>query len=494
MIGCLTAARPGRSLLTLVLVLVAVPSEGVARTWRASAGIATELIFSDNILLTERRPESDAVLRLEPRVSARRQALRLNSSINYRPSVLFYAGNSDLDRVQHVLDAIATAEVIERYLFFDVRARANQALLQPSDRPGARENRGGVDAIANPEAFTQTFSLALEPRVELPVIGRQYALLRVQPGFGGVFLADGGDGRDRRTNTSDTVVELLSGPRFTTIPWSVRWQQRLLDIEEDQRNTRLDGRIGYIFGPRYRLWLSLGYEETSFNVRDSGDGGLRWELRLELNPRSTTAIDIGVGQTFFGDTFSLGARHRHKRWALAASYDVSIQNLSTTILEQEVVPLQDPFGNPFVDPLSGNVLAVSLTTPVLTDDTFVRHQARLSVGYQRPRTAVLFDWTMNRREYDRADFDSTLHELRLNMQRQLSRRLTGSAELRYLDQDESGALRGGYQQDSIELALNYRLGTRATLTARLLRQDRSGDGLDVGFTEHRATVGVGFDL
>lgn len=475
--------------------------------WQGQFGVETGLIFTDNLYLSTFSPEADSVLRLRPTISSTRNGARVQGSFNYAPSVLLYADHQDLNAVQHVLDAALKTELVEDLFFIDLRAGANQVLGDSggrlAERTGRNTTAAGFDSTINSGAFDQVYFLSLTPRLELPVIRGDFATVQFEPGLGSALqVSNNGSGRNGvsrsgsniGTEVSDTRLALTGGSRFDRTPWRLQWRSRVFDNEAGDKIGEVTFSQGYVINRRYRLDALLGYDSGTYTAQDGRDSGMRWELRMGWTPRAQSSLQVGFGQAFYGDFWSLQAQHRHKRWALQANYRVSVENGTSTVLSQQVVPLTDIFGNTIVDPLSGNVLTTNLTAPGLNDAASLNQQFTAGLGWQGRRNSAQLDWTLIQREYSTASQDTTDQEVRLAMSRRLSPRSTARFALRFWGHDEQSLLGDNFQQDSIELSLDHQLGRRTTLSTRLARQNRDGDGVDNSFSEHRLSVNLSFKL
>lgn len=478
----MTPRLTGRCLLTGLLLVLAADASA---SWRGVAGVRSSLILTDNLFLTADDTESGGVIQVRPYFSASRAGNRVNASINYGPSVLFYPNDSELNDVRHTLSARMSSELIERYFFLDVRANANQALLNP------RVN-SGFDAIGNPDAFTQQASVSVIPRINLPVLDGRFATVRIEPGVGFDFTestADGGDGLS--TPTRDTRVTVNSGPMFTTVPWSLNWRRQLFDADADRGFGEVYGRVGYIFSPQYRLDLILGYDEgrDAFRARDGETSGTRWEAIFRWTPSRRARFEVGGGQRYFGDTYRFNGTYRHKRWVFRSRYDVTVQSAASAFAQQEVVPIRDLFGDPIRDPFdTDEVLTATVTTPVIIDDTFLRDRFELQSLYRKGRNTASVRWFVTRREYDQSDLDTRDNQMQLRYSRRVSNRLTASAVVNFWDHSEENAAGFDFFQDAVDLVVSYRLGPKARLGARIGRLNRDADAVGGDFSEHRASL------
>ncbi len=454
-------------------------------SWRGSAGVSGALIFSDNLFLVNEAndPEAGGVVQLRPFINSRRSSSRVRASVNYGPSVLWYPGNSELNNVQHVGQARVRTELVERYFFLTVTAKANQQLVNP------RVN-SGFDAVANADAFRQVASIEVRPSFRLPVLDGRFATVRIDPGVGAVARASTREDDNATTvGESDSSVRVKSGPMFTRVPWSIDWRRRVFDTDTGEGWGRFNTRVGYVFSPKYRLDLVLGYDDSDFTSADGEDRGVRWEAIFGWRPARRASFKFGVGEAYYGETYRFNGTYRHKRWAFRGRYDVTIQTSSSEILEQEVVPLEDAFGDPITDPITGqDVVDAVVTTPVRVDEVFLRDRLQFRVDYRKGRNSAQWRWDATRREYSERDLDTLDNEMWLTFSRRLSRRLSASLELRLLEHTEDQTDAFDYFQHGVNLRSSYELGPRTSLSGRIGRQARDSDRPGGDFSEHRASL------
>ena len=84
--------------------------------------------------------------------------------------------------------------------------------------------------------------------------------------------------------------------------------------------------------------------------------------------------------------------------------------------------------------------------------------------------------------------------MRLTWTRQLSDRLAASAIVRLWDHSEEQDAAFDYWQDGLDLRVNYHLGSRTTLGARIGRQNRDSDAPDGSFSENRISMDLALRL
>ena len=489
---------------------VVVTSDNNTAGARSNAGLVTRYIFTDNLFLSANnqfqpgagstRPNNDLyisgqgkesgnIFQLLPYVSWARSGSRVSAQVNYGPSFLWYPGHTELNGVRHVLNAYLDTEVIERYFFIDITAQANQALINP------RLNTG-FDALANNDAFAQTASLFVTPRIQFPIAAGRFARVEFQPGFGAVGWSTGASNGGRTTTPqTNTTLRITSGSMFTTVPWSINWQRQQFNTDTNEGFGRFDTRVGYIFGPRYRADIVLGYDDGDYTAANGRTSGGRWELWFRWTPKTSSTFEVGAGQAYYGNLFRFRASHRHKRWALQSRYDVDVENAAAEILNQQVVPVEDIFGNPIIDPITGNrVVRDSITTPALVEDTYLRDRFQLSLGYSRGRNLVRWDWWTTRRNYNKSDLDTLDNQTRVDYSRRLSRRLSATMDVWFWDHTEKQDSQYDYNQQAVYLGLNYQLGRRTYLDAQIGRQNRDAEYPEGSFSENRVSLGLAFQL
>lgn len=476
----------------LVLSIAAVPA--FAASPRGTSVVGMGLIFTDNLFLSPTRKESDVVLQVRPMVSLSRRGARVNADVDFAPVGYLYSGHQELNDVQFVLDAGVSWEVVDRWFFLDFDATANQAAIDPSNRFGGRRSRTGFDSVVNSEAFAQVATISVKPRLEVPIVGGRFATVKFAPGVGTVLQASTADSdAGNRTGTSDTSLSITSGAAFVAAPWNFEWRRRVFGTGSEQRTGAVSYTQGYVLNRRYRLDAILGYDEGTYVARTGADAGFRWELRLNWTPKPESAFHLGFGDAFFGPFWSMSAQYRQRRWALLASYRVSVESSAAALLGQQVVPRVDLFGNRIENPLAGDdVVSASISTPRLTDEEFLSQQFQLAYAWKRRRNGAQLQWTGVQRDY--ADGETRDHLVSFNLSRSLSRRLYALVGIQYWSHAEDALLGNDFTQEAVAVSLAYRLGPKATLSTRIGRQSRDSAFFLDSFSEHRLSIDLSLQL
>lgn len=134
--GAGTAAAPapfGRgSLLPGPLDAPEAPPQGGVTVTPA---VSLSVLATDNLNLTARDRDSDVVTTLTPEVRLNLDYARLQGGLFYAPQILFYADNTDNNRVDHFFSGQALATLVEDRLFVDVRGAGGVQALRGGFAP-----------------------------------------------------------------------------------------------------------------------------------------------------------------------------------------------------------------------------------------------------------------------------------------------------------------------------------------------------------------------
>ncbi|HHJ80123.1 MAG TPA: TIGR03016 family PEP-CTERM system-associated outer membrane protein, partial [Candidatus Tenderia electrophaga] len=133
----------------LLFVLGCLPAVAQSADWDSTAKLALSEVYSDNIRLSVADEESDSITTITPGFSLKGQGARLKLGIDYSMQNLFYAQNSDQNRIYHQLQASEQSELIKDLFYFDATASVSQRLSNPAasfarDNLNLTNNRGDV--------------------------------------------------------------------------------------------------------------------------------------------------------------------------------------------------------------------------------------------------------------------------------------------------------------------------------------------------------------
>src|SRR5256885_2638515 len=112
-----------------------------AQSWRITPQVTLAETYSDNVALVSfDRARDGWVSDFAPGVRVEHQGARARLFVDYQFHEVFYSGQSRLDNAQRFLNATASVEAIENWLFVDARASQTQ------------QNRNAFDVAVAPNA------------------------------------------------------------------------------------------------------------------------------------------------------------------------------------------------------------------------------------------------------------------------------------------------------------------------------------------------------
>lgn len=486
-----------RRLFFLLAVVAAGPS--MAQQLVSNAGVVSRVIFTDNLFSAPSNKDSAAILQLIPNISGVNSGRHSRYRYFYGPSVIIYGGgHSDLNRVSHILQGDATLSLIEDYLGMRVTARANQNLIDPAQLG----TRSGFDSLGNPDAYAQTAAIEVAPVISLPLIRGDYATLQVEPGINYSFSSDTADGRRNLGQAgSRSYVRLTSGEYFSRMPWQLVWYGNALVNNANTNGTANNRYSELTFTANYRWDRELtiqglaGYDNNSYGGLDETRAP-RWRITPIWSPTSQTTIGLGYGHRYFGNDWYLRWEHRLKRTIFSLEYDSTVSDARTSILSQDVVSFQDPFGDA-IDPVTGGDFTGSNTNPVLTAGTFVLNQLRGRFAWRRGRNYLSLDVWQDERDYEISDVSYLDTYSTLTLNRSMTQLARGSLRLDYWqhsDQSGSSPRAADFTQYRLSLSWEYDLSERLAADVTYSFINRASDFEDEDYDENRLYLTLNWRL
>jgi len=418
------------------------------------------------------------VLQASASVYATRRGGRANVRFAYSPRLRYYLSGTQNSRVDHRLNANGRVELIENYFFLSANASATQRLINPQDNVG-------FDNISNPDAFTQTWAFSVVPDIRFPIRGGDFATVRVRPGVNYTVTGNSASGGGRvNTGGRTTRVDIRSGRFFTRFRWNLNYRNDIWDVNSDDGFGRADGTLRYDFNRQYAVSLTLGYDEGRYRTNQDSSG-FRWRSTVYWNPTIRTSLSLGVGEAFYGDDWELRFRHRHKQTIFDASYYVNVEDARQSILDQEVIPLVDEFGNEIENPFTGEPILIVVGTPALIEDVYVQQTFRAGMSTRRGRTNGNLQLRYYDRNYQTLELDTQDATLDFNLGRRLTPRTSGNLNVRYWKHTEEATDANDYDQYSARLSLSYRISQKITSSIGYRYSTRNSAVSDDNFDEGR---------
>jgi uncharacterized protein (PEP-CTERM system associated) len=434
--------------------------------WRGSVGLRTGLDFTDNVFLSQTDPKSDAILLLQPFVNSTWQSRISSAQIAYGPQITLYANNGDLNRTWQYLSAVGSTQLVEDYVGLTIAASANPTVADQGT--GA----AGFDPVANPQAWTQTASFSITPTIRFPLRAGSFATVTFNPninwvGYGSTSGGGFGATDASRTLGSASSLSVVSGTYFQRFTWSLNYSNTLFDPNYSAGIGSAWGSLAYRLTNQYQLGLVLGYDDQYANNGaaaasiDQG-GGIRWQPRFTWTPDEDTSATIGVGQAFYGTDWYVNVSRRQRRFVFAITYNTVVQNARQAVLQQQVIPFKDAFGQPIADPIGGGQLYQVVTTPTLIDATYVSSAWNGTVGFQGRRTTVTFNVNASSYDYQISGQQTFQSSGSLAATYRLSAKLSSQAQVLYQRNDYGQGYGDAWDQYRLSLGMVYQLGRKTS--------------------------------
>jgi uncharacterized protein (PEP-CTERM system associated) len=475
------------AILTIALVSGAATADPII----ARAGVLSRLIFTDNLFLNREGKESDVILQLLPNISGGRAGSRANYRFYYGPSLLFYGGgNSNLNRMFHVLQADGAVQLIDEYLGLRASARANQNLVNPN------QDRAGFDAVGNPDAFAQTASIRITPVIRLP-IRSDYAVVQIEPGIDYVFSSDTADGRSNQGDVgSRSSISVRSGEYFSRTTWSVIWRANVFNTGNSGSRTNYEtlyGTVSYRVDRNWQIEGLAGYDNGSY-ASQNDTRSPRWRITPTWTPSANTTLAFGYGRRYEGNDWYLRLRHQFKKLVVSAEYETVLSDARTQLLTQDVVQFEDPFGEPIRDPLSNQELSGSINNPSLVNDVFVLQRLRGMLGYRFGRNNLTLRLWRDNRTYQESDLDYVDDYSILELVRAMNPRMNGSIRLDLWGHQEDTVNSVDFTQYRASLQLSYRVNERTSTSILYSYLNRASDSDLQDYDENRLMLTLNWAL
>jgi len=409
-----------------VLMAAGLASSAQALDWRFEPSVGGSATYTDNVNQRPNNEESALILTVTPGFTLQSQgSRRVEATMSYYlTGVTRFGGNDDND-LNHNLNAIGYAELVEDFLFIDASARVSQELISLLGSP--------ADATINSSNRATVGSYSISPYIQKRF--GTFADAEARYTLSGDFVGDNA--------ASDLVsnafrASLNSGSRFANLNWGLDYSYRDV-VDRDSTSTQgttylwvcgssliqtaspiapepgctlvdvqaglgpgLGGDTSYVYE---RVNLSLGYELTR-KFRLIGNVGHEWitydndaaaandrdeplwNAGFAWSPSRRTTLEATLGQRFFGDTYSLSASYRAREAAFTASYLEDVNDISQVTLTEGTTYLWVCDGN-FVQtvfpiaPEPGCVLAGGQAglIPSLADGLYVSKTLRAGVNW-----------------------------------------------------------------------------------------------------------------
>jgi uncharacterized protein (PEP-CTERM system associated) len=321
--------RPRRPALPVgagfVFMAMAFAMPAHALDWRLERSVGASASITDNANQSATDPENALILSVTPSFTLRSQgSRRVQATLQYGLTGVARFGEDDSTDLYHNLNALGKAELIDDFLFIDGSARISQELISLLGSP--------ADAEINDSNRATVGTYTISPYIQKRLGTFANALARYT--HSGAIFED-----DVASNAVSNAfsASLNSGTRFTDLSWGLNYSIR--DVNNRDENVgdstfeSVTASAGYALNRKFRVFGTVGQEWNDFLSASETDG-TSWSVGAGWAPTRRTSLEASVGERFFGNTYSMTARHRTRatNWNLTYVEDVSdiSQFLGTT--------------------------------------------------------------------------------------------------------------------------------------------------------------------
>jgi uncharacterized protein (PEP-CTERM system associated) len=394
---------------SVAAAMLMLPATSVATEWKVVPTLSLIETYSDNIRLASPGNEkSDFVTQINPGISLTGTGPRLKVNARYAMQNLIYADESNRNTTRHLLNAGANAELVNDLLFLDGKASITQqniATFGPTT-----DNVNITDNISE----TRTYSISPYMRNRYGSIASselRYTHDSVEASTGGLL-----------SSQSDRIqFGLNSGPAFKTLGWGLNYSNQQIDYTNARTidMETISGNLRYMVSTKLSLNATGGYEKNNYLSIGAKPEGSFWSAGFSWAPMERTSITASAGKRFFGNTYSLTAKHRTRKTAWSLGYSEEI----TTTRSQFLIPatvdtaslLQQLFPDATPEQIEAFIIQNNLQTSVpdpinyFTNRVFLQKRLQASVAINGARnTLVLSVFDMVREAQTAQDMDSAL--------------------------------------------------------------------------------------
>lgn len=300
------------------------------------------MTLSDNVFLRPSGQESaDVVTSLTPSIGLKGRGGRLSLDLSYAPTVVKYLNNASSDTIRQNLNALATLEAVNDFLFIDGRASIYQNLITPlgpvpSDQAVITENRS--------EAVTAGISPYVQRRTSS---GSTYGF-RNDTSYSTLISSSQSANTTQSGNFANRFTADYNGPPGTAVVFSASYLNGYYHFANSPSSNLqvARGRLTMPFDPGTSIFLIGGYESNDIVVGGYAGpvygGGATW------SPTPRTNILALAEKRFFGTGYNATFNHRTRAttWSLRASNDV--QQFGATGIRNSTLETRDLVDNLFL--------------------------------------------------------------------------------------------------------------------------------------------------
>ena len=300
----------------------------LTRKWTVRPEITLRESYTDNAFIGTGTPRSDFVTQVTPGIRIDGRSPRLTANLNYAPSALYYARNSEGNDFVNNLDAFARLEAVERLFFVEARGQIGQDFINPFVAQP-------VDITTSTPNRREIKSFVLSPYVRHAGSELEYELRNSTTW---TDSSTAGLGKFRTEQWTGHVARPVRrfGASLEFDHTDISYYDSLVDRGDDKARL-YRARLYWQPDPAWRLSVSGGEEENNYVLQQTQRSSI-YGGAIAWRPSGRTSADLEYESRFFGPSRLAQINHRTPLSAWSVTY-----SRNTSTFQQEVLRL--PPGN-----------------------------------------------------------------------------------------------------------------------------------------------------
>ena len=252
---------------------------------KVSSHLGLSEIYSSNIYLSSSNPDQALVTKISPGLTMIGKGRRLKYNLEYEPELIVYSNSNSQDKLYHVLNAGADAELIPETLIVTGNASVSQSSI---DLGGPvlwdRVNSGNRANV---------IMLSIEPKLHHEFGG--YVLVNTNYRAGKIYYENVGGISNSETNQFG--LSLSSGRHFDRFIWSGQYSKsdvsRISAMDSTRENSVVNMRYRVI--PGLSVLAKAGYENNDYETTRAIVNGTYSSAGFSWTPSENISLDATYG-------------------------------------------------------------------------------------------------------------------------------------------------------------------------------------------------------
>lgn len=296
-----------------------------AQVWHLTPTIAARITYSDNVDLSPRNLErADTFAEFVPGLRLNHRGARLNADLDYQLKVLRYLDLSERNDQQNSLNASATLEAIERWMFVDARAEIRQ---QAASAFGPQLLAGSGNVSDRRETRNFLISPYVQGLLPSDIEYEARAALQAVSASEDVSRQVGEVSSLGSYRVYGATGHLRGRTGFAGLGWTADASAQSVDYSGTGRSVAWQAVrtfAVYEVRPQLHVKAAVGWEYNDVES-ENGDSSSLFAYGLDWAPSERTKLSILREKRFFGTGHTVRLTHRGARsaWNYIDAKDIS---------------------------------------------------------------------------------------------------------------------------------------------------------------------------